>query len=204
MGSYVNKRMIIESDSYPEKVLNQFLECYGYEIDNYGSLNDINCDYYEDLDSIYAIASVAFGNIHFYYEYSEGHTVSDGYSGDEIDYNENNDGKKKEKSYDYCYGEFLSNGENGWYILKNEIETEAKKRKIKIKWENSRDDIYPSGEEGDDFYELCSEILEKHGDLEGLSTREKTSKIKKIEVDQDKIMEIIENAKNKNYLELVE
>lgn len=201
MSAFGSNYIRLDCNNLSEEQEKQFYECCGIMLDDYGSFEDKLTD--KELNNIYAIISVLYGNTTLYYEESEGHSVSDWYAGCEITYNKNSSGKKETKSYDYCYGDTTANGLNAWEILKKEIEMDAKKNKIEIDWCDEESDLYPNYD-NEIFSDLCRSILEKHGGLKELSTKTKIVPIKDIKVDQSMVKSIIKNAKNKNYSNLVQ
>lgn len=201
MGAFNSNNLRIECKNLTKEMEKQFYECYKINCDEYGVLNGKLEK--KDLDNIYAIISIAFGDTILYYEECKGHSVSDWYAGYKVSYNCNNSGKIRTKSYDYCYGENTANGINCWNLLKEEIENKAKKKNINIDWCKDNSDIYPNYD-NEEFSSLAEEILQHHGGLEGLSTIEKNTSIKTIKVDSDKIKDIITKAKSSNFNKLVE
>ena len=134
--------------------------------------------------------------------------------GIEIEWN-NNDSELEpddnhEDFYELCqeiledredFDELLSKA-NYWNILKDEIEKKAKERDIEPKWKE-KSELWPNGEEGDEFYDLCDEILEEHGGLEGLGTKTIREEIKPIEINKETIQEIVDSAERLGYIELL-
>lgn len=134
--------------------------------------------------------------------------------GIEIEWN-NNDSELEpddydEDFYDLCQEilegredfEELISKPNYWNILKDEIENEAKEREIEPKWKK-KSGLWPEGEEGDDFYDLCDEILEEHGGIEGLATKTTKETIKTIEINKEVIQEMADNAERLGFRELL-
>lgn len=205
MGSLKNNILTLSSNNTNQEEIIHFCECYGLKVDTkisgaivcYEELEE------EELDKLFKIANKLFKNICLHYEENEANSNVDWYSGYEITYNENNDGKKQIKEYDYCVSDFEANGINGWEILKDTIEEKAKKKNIEICWSDN-DELYPEGDYGDEFYDLCEKILEKHGGLEGLSTKKTKIKIKDVPIYEDDLKKIINNASDFGYNSLID
>lgn len=147
---------------------------------------------------IYQIANDLFDNISIYYEFEDENNTSDDYYRYEEIYNpltcEKLIGEKN-----YSYGENLVFDESPYKLLKNEIEEEANKEDIAISW----DDDYPD-EENEEFYNLCENILNKHGGLEVLGTRKSSEKIEKTNINPKKLQNIVNKAGEYCYKGLVE
>ena len=201
MGAFENKELILKSKENNYELLKQLLECYGLNVEKEYKEVVCNCELDEkELDEIFAISNTLFNDVSLYYESSGGHSVTDYYYGTKISYS--CDGIKETETYDYCYGEGTINDKPVWIILKDECENQAKKKHIKVEWDEEYG-LYPAGDDGDDFYDLCQSILRNHGDLEGLSTKKVKTDIKFIIINQETIQKIIENANKYKYKELL-
>ena len=85
MSSYSGGRIELYCDNATEELENHFLECYGIDIDDYGfferEINDMDAmDVAEELDNIYATASLLFGNTYLQYSEEDNDENTDWYS----------------------------------------------------------------------------------------------------------------------------
>ena len=191
-----------------EKQVEKLLECMGVDFeDGHGSeAGEINSKFYGAKmgcdntslkpSEIYTIVNKIFENTTILYESEEGNNSSDYYSRYEEVYD-----PKVNKVFigecEYCYDGDEVFGESAYEIIKEECEEAAKKQNIPIEW----GEYYPEGEE---FYYLCQGILEEHGGISGLGTRERTEDIQLAEINKDTIISLLNCAAQRGYNSLVE
>ena len=186
-----------------DKQVKNLLECMGIDFDDVhgseaGEINsmfwkaEMGCDNSElKAEEIFAIVNKLFKDTTIFYESEEGNNTSDYYSR----YEEIYDPKTNKISIgekDYCYDGNEVFGESAYELIKEECEKAAKEQGIPVEW----GDYYP---EGEDFYGLCEGILEDHGGIEGLGTKEYTKNISDIDIKQEYIISILDTAVKKGY-----
>lgn len=190
------------------KQVRKLLECMGVDfVDLHGSeagiINskfwdaELGCDNSElKTEVIYTIVNRLFEGTTIFYESEEGNNTSDYYTRYEEIYDPKANivfvGEK-----DYCYDGNEVFGQSAYDLIKDECEAAAKKQGIPIEW----GDYYPEGEE---FYYLCEGILEDNGGIEGLGTKETTKEIPSVEIQQEDIIRLIDDAAKRGYNSLVE
>lgn len=190
-----------------KKQVKKLLECMGvdFSVVYDSEAGQINSKFYEakmgcghstlEPSEIYTIVNKIFENTTILYESENGNNTGDYYS-------------RYEKVYDpetkkvfigeknYCYDGDEVFGESVYEIIKEECEEAAKKRDIPIVW----GEYYPEGEE---FYDLCQEILEEHGGISGFGTKEITEDIPAVEVNKETVISLIDCAAKRGYNDLV-
>ncbi len=189
--------------------VHELLECFGIDFNDYqsskaGYIGDFYPDdvggYKSDLSvkEIYYIVNKVYSDTTIYYESETGSDTNDSYRRYEEIYN-----PKDQIVYigelDYCYDGDKVFGESVFDILRDECEAEAMEKGIPIEWGGD----YPEGEE---FSDLCYEILEEHGGIYGMGERTDTKSLEdlKIEIESEKLKSIIDNAAKNGYNDLVE
>ena len=209
MGYWAFSNLGFICDKENREEVKKLLECCGVNFavqrgSETGSVNTafLNVDcmgaYNRDFEcaEIFYIANRLFNNTTILYEAEEGASDNGWYSR----YEEVYDPKTARKligDVDYCYDGNEVFGESVYKQIKDECEEAAREKKIPIGWGY----YYP---EGDDFYDLCEGILERHGGLSSFGTRKSTEDIPSVEISQEAIAKLIENASNKGYKSLVE
>lgn len=190
------------------KQVRKLLECMGIDFDDFhgSEAGVINSKFWnaelgydnsglKALD-IYLIVNKLFKETTIFYESEEGNNTSDYYSRYEEIYDPKTNkiliGEKE-----YCYDGNEVFGKSAYDLIKEECEKAAKEKGIPIEW----GEYYPEGEE---FYWLCEGILEEHGGIQGLGTKEYTKDISDIDIKQEDIIKIIDNAAKNGYNSLVD
>lgn len=108
-------------------------------------------------EEIYFIVNKVIKGVTIFYERENGSNTSDAYYRYEALYDPRK-GKKYIGEIDYCYGENEVFGQPVFSIIKEECERAAKERGIPVEWSYGSPD-------GDDFCDLCYEVLYAHGGL---------------------------------------
>ena len=145
-------------------------------------------------EQIFAITNKIFKNVTIYYEREEGENTSDWYTR----YEEIYDPKTQIifiGEINYCYGENEVFGQNVFVVIKEECEQAAKNKGIPIVW----DDDYPEGEE---FFDLCYEIIGEQGGLRKLGTRESRKSIPAVDISEKQIDTLIGGLLEHGYNDL--
>ncbi len=204
MSSWDFENIGFYNSDNPEQV-KQFLECVGVDFTDVhaseaGTIgkqfrNATMGENHSDLIPVklYEITNRLFGETVIFFEKESGSNTSDAY----YRYEEIYDPKTNSiyiGEMDYDYGEGTVFNVSPYKLIKNECEMVAKERNIPIQWD-IRDcgDLRPTG---DEFSELCEQIYDKHGGLEGLGTRQKTENIPDdIIITDDDINNVITNLK---------
>lgn len=190
----------------------RLLECFGVDFDNpRGSeAGKINSTFWYEkgtgaykgnykVSEIYSITNKLYGNTTILYEHEDGDNTSDWYTRYEEVYD-----SKTNVIYigerDYYYGDRMVFGENVYSIIKEECEEAAKRKGIPIEWgESEWRELYP---EDGEFYDICEDVIDNHGGLSGLGTREWTEGIQDVEIGSDIIARLYKTASKKGYADL--
>lgn len=196
-----------------KKTVKQLLECCGVIFNEYlhgsevGEINimeftpeimgEIKFETDKVLDIFYLINTI-FEDVTIYYEYEEGNNTSDCYLRKEIIYKPSTK-RMLIGELEYEYGTYEAFGKTVYEILKKKMEDRAKAEGIEPKWEKDDYYLYPAT---DEFYDICEEVLEQNGGLEGLGTKKSSKKIPKREINVLLAMKAIENANKLGYTEL--
>lgn len=204
MSSWDFENIGFYNSDNPEQV-KQFLECVGVDFTDVhaseaGTIgkqfwNATMGENHSDLIPVklYEITNRLFGETVIFFEKESGSNTSDAY----YRYEEIYDPKTNtvyigERNYDY--GEYLVFYESPYKLLKAECEEVAKEKDIPVKWD--KDENYYLKPKGTKFSDLCDDILETHGGLSDLGTRQKTENIPDdIIITDDDINNVITNLK---------
>lgn len=160
---------------------------YSVDLDDYGVLVDSRYD----IETIYAVVSRLCHDVVIYYEYEHGNTICDAYN-------------RYEKLYDpaekkvfigkaeFCYDGYQVFGSSVFYsMLKEECEKAAKKKHIPINWDVAGYEMIPGSEE---FNDICIDVLDEKGGLEYLGRKSYTEPIPDVEIEQEIIIRLIDDA----------
>lgn len=214
MGSWNFKNVGVSTKKENEKYIEQIMNCLNIKIDNmiYGSEAEvINYDFNPDIIGhaedmsidtleLFILLNKLFKDTYVYYEYELGNNTSDYYYREEEIY----DPIKKKLFYgvkEYCYGDEIVFGESVYSILREEIEEQARKKGIKISWEEDEYNFEPNWD-NEEFVELCEDVIANHS-LEELGTKKEIKDIGMIELRETIIEELLENSTKNNYTELI-
>ncbi len=193
------------------KLVEEVLECVGvdFSIINESQTGFISEEYrpkfegsiknkVKNLLYIYDIVNDLFDdNVFLYYSWEYGNSISDYYNRHEEIYNPIT---KKIIIVDceYCYGEQEIFGKNVYKVLKKQIEDEAKKQNISVKWDSN---LFPST---DEFADFCDEFIDSLGGLPDLGKKIEEKDIpSNKEVNKTLIKKIADTAGKNGLLELV-
>ena len=143
-----------------------------------------------DPDIVYAIVNKMFGDVTIFFESENGNSVSDYYN-------------RYEKLYDpvektiyigeaeFCDGGNEVFGESVFYtMIKEACEEAAKDKGIPVKWERGN----PYEPSGDEFRDICREVLDEHGGISELGRKTYSEPIPEVEIDTDTIYELIDDV----------
>lgn len=181
-----------------KEIIMQLFECLGVDFDNV--FESVACSPSNrfrpvimgsiirksfEISDLYHIVNKLFNNVFIYYEFEKGNNTSDYYYRREEIY----DPLKEElliRECDYAYGNMVVFGQSVYDILKDEMEERAKQNSIFIKWK--RDFLLqPVGEE---FINLCELIIDEHGGLPKIGTKDIVEKIPNNKLNRKLIQEI--------------
>lgn len=182
-----------------------FTERYGseageinYMMWNVDDMGSYTGDY--NLNEIYHIVNRVFNNTKIFYEYEVGNNTSDWYHRNEEIYDPETNNIYIGET-DYCYGDGEVFGSTPYELIKEECEKTANDKNISIEWRDDYSGICPVGEP---FIKLCREIYDNHGGMEGLGTRQEKKSIPEMEIRQDVIIRLINEAAYRGYIGIVE
>lgn len=208
MGSWSVGNIGFACEESIRRKVKELLECCGVNFEDKYSSEDEDMGFipeaddfgYDcgdlDTDTIYTIVNTVFDNVKIFYVYDDGNEINDSYYGCEKTYDPK---KNKVQIYedDYSYDGDLVFGESVFMVIKDECEKVAKEKGIPIVWNRE----YPNGQ---GFIELCEKILEERGGIEELGSRTEIIDIPKVRIYKEDIIKIIECAKEKGYLQLID
>lgn len=187
----------LSSKKHSYELLLQLLETLDFEIDDFAKENKVAISYSNpeyELDEIYAIATMLFGDVKLEYYEETGHDVSDYYYKTETEIDN--------KAYriitsEYCYGDnTVFDGESVWKYIKAKCERKAKKENVEICWYDEDGEFYP---DNDEFSDLCNDVLDELGGLEKISQKVKNKKKIKVKIYKNIVKDLIKRADELNY-----
>ncbi|SEQ85183.1 hypothetical protein SAMN02910369_02543 [Lachnospiraceae bacterium NE2001] len=197
-----------------EKQIKRLLEIIG--VDFSASLEPCFCmnfDYFSNacmgrnntslgLDEIFSILNRSFEEFILLGEYEDYESWCDRHIRHEEVYD-----SKTNKIYigdnEYCYGNMTMFGHSVYDLIKEECERKALERDVPVKWKeyDLGVGVYPVGA---DFSDICEDVLDEKGDLEELGQKTEIKNITIVNIAEEKIKKIIDEAAKYGYEDIVQ
>lgn len=203
MSSWDFKNIGFYNETDPEQV-QKFLICLGVDFTDVhaSEAGVIDRRFYSatmgenhtdlSVDKLFKIINDVFGKTIIFFEKEDGSNTTDYYYRYEEIYD-----PKTLKIYisesNYCYGDELVFFGSPYELIKSECEAKAKEQGITVKW--TRDESYCLRPKGSKFTELCEDVLDEHGGLSGLGTRQQEKSISNIKLLKGDVYKVITNLK---------